>query len=128
MLLCVLWARSYWQWDEFTLNDGVNSLGSKSGNVYLFQREIGTHPTRPYGWPSHSGGEITKSQNAFKWQPPFGQLMGVSFPLPYWFPVAMSAGLAATPWLRWRFSLRTLLIATTLVAAVLGLGVYAARK
>ena len=40
------------------------------------------------------------------------------------------AALAAAPWIRWsrRFSLRTLLIATTLVAVVLGLIVYAARQ
>jgi hypothetical protein len=52
--------------------------------------------------------------------------------IPYWFPVLMFAALAmfcAAPWLRWpkRFSLRTLLIATTLVAALLGAIVYAVR-
>ena len=50
---------------------------------------------------------------------------------PYWVPVAMCMGLAATPFLigkpRLHFSLRTLLIATTLVAAVLGLICYASR-
>ena len=34
---------------------------------------------------------------------------------------------ATLPWIRWRFTLRTLLIATTLVALVLGLVVWAAR-
>jgi hypothetical protein len=33
---------------------------------------------------------------------------------------------AALPWLPYRFSLRTMLIATTLVAIVLGLGVWLA--
>jgi hypothetical protein len=42
---------------------------------------------------------------------------------PYWFPVVITMALAAAPWLPWRFSLRTLLIATTLVA--MGLGVFA---
>jgi len=43
-----------------------------------------------------------------------------------WFPIVMSFGLAIGigPWLRWRFSLRTLLITTTLVAVVLGLIVW----
>ena len=36
----------------------------------------------------------------------------------------LSAVAAISPWLRWRFSLRTLLIATTLVAVVLGLIVW----
>jgi hypothetical protein len=46
--------------------------------------------------------------------------------LPYWFVIAMSAALATVPWLRWRFTLRTLLIATTLVAVMLGLIVWSA--
>ena len=40
--------------------------------------------------------------------------------LPHWFAALCPAALAAIPWIRWRFSLRTLLIATTLVAAALG--------
>jgi hypothetical protein len=46
---------------------------------------------------------------------------------PYWFAVLLPASVASLPWLRWQFSLRTLLIATTLVAVVLGLIVYASR-
>ena len=49
---------------------------------------------------------------------------GVSLSLPHWFVVLIAAALAATTWLRWRFSLRTLLIATTLVAVLLGLVVW----
>jgi hypothetical protein len=45
---------------------------------------------------------------------------------PNWFPIVVAATLATAPWLRWRFTLRTLLIATTLVAILLGLIVYAA--
>ena len=44
--------------------------------------------------------------------------------LPNWFAVAMSAGAAVAPWIRWQFSLRTLLIATMLVAVVLGIIVW----
>jgi hypothetical protein len=50
--------------------------------------------------------------------------------VPDWFSVLVFAILAALPWARqlnWRFSLRTLLITTTLVAILLGLIVYAAR-
>jgi hypothetical protein len=46
---------------------------------------------------------------------------------PNWFPVLVSVALGGVPWLRWRFSLRTLLIAMTLVAVVLGVIVYAVR-
>ena len=38
--------------------------------------------------------------------------------------VLVASRCRAFPWLRWRFSLRTLLIATTLVAVVLGLIVW----
>src|SRR5262245_16886677 len=45
--------------------------------------------------------------------------VGISFPHGYL--VVAVAALAAIPWIRWRFSLRTLLFATALVAVVLGL-------
>jgi hypothetical protein len=44
-----------------------------------------------------------------------------SIQLPYWFVVLTFGSIAVVPWILWRFSLRTLLIATTLIAAVLGL-------
>jgi len=45
--------------------------------------------------------------------------------LPHWFLVLLTSTLATLPWLRSRFSVRTLLIATTLVAVVLGVVVAA---
>ena len=39
----------------------------------------------------------------------------------HWIPALIAATLAVVPWLPRRFSLRTLLIATTLIAVVLGL-------
>src|SRR6185369_1468495 len=47
---------------------------------------------------------------------------------PNWFLALSFSALAMASWLRPRYRLRTLLIATTLVALVLGLIVYAARK
>jgi hypothetical protein len=49
--------------------------------------------------------------------------------VPHWPAFVVTVAVGAFPWIRWRrrFSLRTLLIATTLVAAVLGLIAYAAR-
>jgi hypothetical protein len=43
----------------------------------------------------------------------------------YWLLTCIAMFVAAIPWFSWRFSLRTLLIATTLVAVGLGLAVYA---
>ena len=50
--------------------------------------------------------------------------------LPYAFPLLGAAGLAIAPWATGptRFSLRTLLIATTLLAMLLGLAVWAASR
>ena len=48
--------------------------------------------------------------------------------IPDWFLVLIFCGLGATPWLPWRFSLRTLLIATTAAAIGLGLVVYVLKK
>jgi hypothetical protein len=52
--------------------------------------------------------------------------------VPYYFLALAVSALAAAPWIHWirwprRFSLRTLLIATTLVAVALGLVVWASR-
>lgn len=48
---------------------------------------------------------------------------GVNLSAPYWFLVPVSWVFAAAPWIRWstRFSLRAMLIATTLVAVALGI-------
>jgi hypothetical protein len=55
---------------------------------------------------------------------------GWSVSVSLWMPATISFLLAAVPFWKseWRFSLRTLLIATTLVAVVLGLVAYAASK
>jgi hypothetical protein len=48
---------------------------------------------------------------------------------PIWIPTVILGSIAAAPWLPWsnRFSLRTLLIATTLVAVVLGVIVWSSH-
>jgi hypothetical protein len=58
----------------------------------------------------------------------FGSVSGKDFAgvyVPFWVLVVLATVLAIAPWLKWfrRFSLRTLLLATTLVAVVLGLAV-----
>ena len=48
--------------------------------------------------------------------------------LPYWFLVSLCLAISAVPWVRWKFSLRALLlVATTLIAVVLGAVVIASR-
>jgi hypothetical protein len=53
-----------------------------------------------------------------------------AYAIPHWFFVLLFTTLAAALWIHkldWRFSLRTLLIATTLVAVVLGTIVWMSR-
>jgi hypothetical protein len=47
---------------------------------------------------------------------------------PYWLLASLSAALSFIPWVRWRFSIRTLLVAITLVAVVLGLVVWMGKN
>jgi hypothetical protein len=44
-----------------------------------------------------------------------------------WIFVLITVGLSAAPWIPWRFSLLTLLITMTIVAALLGLAVWLTR-
>jgi hypothetical protein len=52
-------------------------------------------------------------------------LLGTAYGVSLWLLIILSSSLAPLSWLHWRFSLRTLLIATTLVAVILGAIVYA---
>ena len=137
LLLIVLWVHSYWYrdlvmaqhpaWGDIT----VTSLQSKvswivgrprpsrqkprfemrSIPIALAIAEMeGMEPALPEG---HSASSFTTE----RWRDSFGMV------LPYWFLILCVLVLAAVPWLPLskRFSLRTLLIATTLIAVVLGL-------
>jgi hypothetical protein len=48
--------------------------------------------------------------------------------IPIWLIALALSALSAAPWIKPRFTLRTLLIATTLLAVVLGLVIWAARR
>ena len=132
LLLIVLWVRSHGAEDRLT----GNFAGSHWFRVYS------SHGCLVYYVPGTPG-----PPSMYAWQPNFGSEFWLeasdvriaSVPrvrlhreedwitLPYWFLVGLCAVVAAAPWLRWRFTLRTLLIAMTLVALVLGLAVYATR-
>ena len=76
----------------------------------------------PREWTYHKLPPGSRELFDFRWRSEGGDLY---INVPHWahlLPVALLAGL---PWLRtWRFSLRTLLIVTTLVAVGLGLNVW----
>jgi len=41
--------------------------------------------------------------------------------IPYWFVLFRTAGIGIVPWMHWSFTLRTMLIAVTAIAVLLGL-------
>jgi hypothetical protein len=117
VLLIVLWVRSHWWVDEVKeLNSRHwQQLTSCQGWIHLRR---GGSLFDPYDrWNVYSNrisdvGSVSLPR-AFKWK----IMPAPQVSLPHWFLALLCSALAAFPWMR--FSLRTLLIATTLVAVVL---------
>jgi hypothetical protein len=133
VLLMGLWVRSYYR--EDILNIALPSCGftawSLEGQADLVTAETPAGTFRIDSFPADEPKAYTGGLPENEIGLGFG---GVSYPggffvtFPFWFPVSLSATLAAVtfPWklLSWRYSLRTLLITTTLVAVGLGLIVW----
>src|SRR5262245_12959310 len=126
VLLIVLWVRSYWYVDGafFKVRNGVFVFVASAPGaivVNIYPEEFvppGTFHQPTKQWLLAQGGRTRLSYlSAF-------QMDKHVVLAPYWFWLLLPAIVAAIPWLPlWskRFSLRTLLISTTLVAVVLGL-------
>ena len=121
VLLVVLWVRSYWWCDQYHLQ-GSRWFGglTNRGLFALHWLDVSKRDSVETGYHCYSIDLIMWKQRLY-WCSVLASPEGYELILPIWFPAAMIAFLAAAPWLRWQFSLRTLLIATTLVAVVLGL-------
>jgi hypothetical protein len=132
VLLVVLWVRSYW-WE-----DGLVWVRGSARNVILVNSKSGT-----LGFSFCPGGDAEEQllppffkltrplpRNSqvtpFAW---FSDAVLTIIRVPTWALIALSVAIGTTPWFGHprRFSLRTLLIATTVVAVGLGLIVYLAR-
>ena len=124
VLLIVLWVRSYWILDSLDVN-GAHRFASFRGHLFI-DETFTTSGTRPKGsqhkllgyYVLHvvvSGGMVHPH--------------GAGTKLPLWplvtivAVVAIAPWILVIPWLRWRFSLRTLLIATTIIAVLLRVAV-----
>jgi hypothetical protein len=147
LLLMSLWVRSYFV-DSlffFTMRGPYIQAASKYGRWYI---QTGFEPGfRAFGWdfgdgeltnefhPKYGGDEphkwnefdVLPGQLYFEWpgnyDSPYTNSVNPHLVAPQWVFVVFSAACAVVPWfgLPERFSLRTLLLATTLVAIVLGL-------
>jgi hypothetical protein len=145
VLSVLLWVRSYW-WHvglaRVSAGGNMLSVASTTGAVYLNRAQLAqlgiprTSPPLTTGW--HSESRIADfPHKGFEWRSHAGYFL---ITIPFWFVSALTVVIAATPWtpvqvafvrgliarIPYRFSLRTLLIATTLVAVTLGLLVWLA--
>jgi hypothetical protein len=128
VLLGVLWVRSYW-WKDNVLgrlsdHSAVYLESSRGGVGFSY---VGSENKLIYeGWKvrTFKAIRITESRPLFSWS---SHPMETTLLTPHWFAVALMAVPIAVPWLSWRYSLRTLLIATTVVAVVLGMIVWMSR-
>ena len=126
LLLCLLWVRSYWVWDNLgtaktpITHEAISIDGrviyAMQGAVNKDQREWyhlsqPSAPMSPFRFPSYLGFYVEVSR--LRWV----------LSMPYWFLAALATTLSIFAWTNWcrRFSLRTLLIALTLVGLGLGL-------
>jgi hypothetical protein len=120
VLLIIMWVRSYWWVD--VVRTGTESVASSEGK--LFVNDV---------YNLHGKGAVVTRSFAGKrihvWTARQGDLVGVGLGkiFPQWPAIVLAVILSAVPWLHYRFSLRTLLVATTLVAVVLGLVCYTVR-
>jgi hypothetical protein len=137
VLLIALWVRSYRVFDQWSYN--FSSQRTLTTVSVQGQSVLWLTPYRAIGGIQQSFGlyhlPIPVGSNA-KAYPASWSGIGIggtsetlSIRSPHYLLVLTAAILAGLPWLRWsrRFSLRTLLIAMTLVAVVLGLVCYAVR-
>jgi hypothetical protein len=138
--LCVLWVRSYWRMDAISVNwtnATVTSVCSEFGafTISHMDQPIGKNRLDLYywGWATRNGHVVssyrhsTALHDSFVWVwkktgfrccviPHCVLVLATLLPLCFMYVPAIR-----------QFSLRTMLIATTLVAVVLGIAVWATR-
>ena len=144
VLLIALWVRSYWYWDFGGSHNGIlqhwtTRFDSMSGILHIEHSAVDKTANMlkaktgyGYEWKFFSLREsippATRPRQRLQWNI---NSENQDVIVPYWCLTLICGIVGAVPWilpwLRWRFSLRTLLIATTLVAVVLGLVVWLLR-
>ena len=127
MLTVSLWVRSYRISNVLYINlfgSRAMAIDSLRGQFRAIVLPISEMPGQQNWWwlgyseLSATGRLIPASTKfGFGWLP---TPVGRAAVFPHWFIALSSASLAAVPWMKWRFSLRTLLILTALIAGGLG--------
>jgi hypothetical protein len=135
MLLVALWVRSYAWIDAFSFPITASKdigAGSAFGHVAILLDRPGNNPrfdTVHVPVEKLKAGFLESIPKSF-WGGVSTDGSTTAIWIRSWLPLLATAILGGTPWLPWwpkRFTLRTLLVATTLVAIGLGLIVWLAR-
>ena len=127
VLLIALWVRSYWWVDSIDIHISESThacLGDLPGGIEL--KRVSPQ------WIAENILDSIPVSTAFRnfenARPPFPiRAQGLLFTgirrrcVPFWFLLLVTTAVGTAPWIRWRFTSRTLLIATTLVAVGLRL-------
>lgn len=129
MSLIALWVRSYYYLDD--LSEPISrargiQLTSVEGQVRVSINKL--NPAVAIRWSDwdlfsveSKSGYAQSEVESTKWGFVFAAMDYWAIWAPHWFLVLISASAACLPWIPRRFSLRTMLLATTLAAVVLGL-------
>jgi hypothetical protein len=134
--LLVLWVRSYWRMDVLVRDaPEEQQIISSLGRIKVTLHKQALPGTLRTNWNLESHPQKTLAsksaatrQTSYTGFPGFVRSMRFSaVSLPYWLLVVISSSATVLPIRVRRFSLRTMLIGTTLVAVVLGLAVWAVR-
>ena len=125
LLVIYAWARSFWTCDSLSIGGG-HRFTSLRGQLLIDETfSLRDRPLVKKTLDRHFSGAYTEYRIVDDVN--IVQLGGKGVAVPY-APLLIIAGvLAAAPWIRDRVSLRTMLIATTLFAVVLGLVCYTVR-
>jgi hypothetical protein len=122
VLLVVLWARSYWWSDVITLTTPPFDAGIDSasgGTTISFFVDADRELTTEWIRKSYRHTPSMRPPNASWKFEIYVTGNGLDVSLPHWLYVMITSVIAAASWIQ-RFRLRALLIATTLVAMLLG--------
>jgi hypothetical protein len=123
VLLVALWVRSYWGREflgEYLTLGQRYELFSFNGKLLILKQErFFAGAEFRIAYPDDLFTERA-SQSRFGVSYSSDGLFAV-LAISYWLLTSFAIGLAAAPWLKWRFSLRALLIGTALVALMLGM-------
>jgi hypothetical protein len=127
--MVVLWLRSYWRLEILEKRTGWQAfqISSVKGRIAIAHLDPRTTIGRSY--LSVAAGDAADWRKNGVVGAYYDDGLVNALIAPHWLPALLSAVLAGIPWIlrSWRFSLRTLLSVTTLLAVLFGSMVYAIR-